>query len=131
MDSRVLQETMNGSFSGTMSFPEVVGRLLAGGVERYYADLVGLQKTYYGVGGTAQANALPLTDPPTIPDTFVEDVVKEALVAIQQRKIQYPEFLRRIMAGGTASYTVFLQGKKTLYVGRHGDFYVEPFPGSK
>jgi hypothetical protein len=25
-------------------------------------------------------------------------------------------------------YTVHLKGRKAIYFGRHGDFYIEPFP---
>ena len=131
MDLQVLKACLTGSFDGSLSFPEVVRRLRAGGVERYHADLVQLRKTYYGTGGRAQMELLPLQQPPTIGDTFDEATVREALAAIQQRQIQYPEFLRRIMAAGTASYTVFLEGNRTLYGGRHGDFYLEMFPWAR
>jgi hypothetical protein len=32
------------------------------------------------------------------------------------------------MAAGTASYSVYLNGRKAIYFGRNGDFHVEPFP---
>lgn len=131
MDLQVLRTCLTGSFDGSMSFPEVVRRLRAGGVERYHADLVQLQKTYYGPDGQSELELLPLQAPPTIGATFDEATVREALAAIQQREIVYPVFLRRIMVAGTASYTVFLEGKKTLYCGRNGDFYVELFPGAR
>ena len=36
--------------------------------------------------------------------------------------------LRRVMAAGTTSYSVYLNGRKAIYFGRNGDFHVEPFP---
>jgi uncharacterized protein YbcV (DUF1398 family) len=53
-----------------------------------------------------------------------------AITAIQRRVIAYPEFLRLIMAAGTASYSVFLNGRKVIYFSRNGEFHVEPFPSS-
>ena len=35
---RVMQECARGSLAGELTFPEVVGRLVAVGVERYHAD---------------------------------------------------------------------------------------------
>jgi len=50
------------------------------------------------------------------------------LRAIQQRKIKYREFLRQIGEAGTVVYTVHLHGRKAIYLGADGDFFVEPFP---
>jgi uncharacterized protein YbcV (DUF1398 family) len=72
---------------------------------------------------------LPLAAPPPIGERFAEREVQQAIAAIQRREIEYPEFLRRIMAAGTTSYAVFLKGRKAVYFGRYGDFHVEPFPG--
>jgi hypothetical protein len=38
---------------------------------------------------------------------------------------------RADMEAGTASYGVFLNGRKAIYFGRNGDFHVEPFPGAR
>ena len=128
MDRSVLEACSHGSMAGTMRFPETIERLRASGVQRYHTDLVSLRKSYYGTDDTAADVALPLTDPPVIADTFSSEAVNGALREIQQGAILYPEFLRRIMAGGTVAYTVCLDSRKTLYVGRHGDHLVEPFP---
>jgi uncharacterized protein YbcV (DUF1398 family) len=114
-----------------MTFPETVQRLLADNVERYRADLVRLEKTYYAPDGQTHVVPLPLAGGPAIAGDFSIAGVKEALLAIQGKKIDYPEFLRRIMAAGTTSYSVYLLGRKAIYVGRAGDFHVEQFPGSK
>jgi uncharacterized protein YbcV (DUF1398 family) len=51
-----------------------------------------------------------------------------AIRGIQAKQIDYKEFLRRIMASGTACYTVYLNGKKAIYFGRNGGLYIENFP---
>jgi uncharacterized protein YbcV (DUF1398 family) len=54
--------------------------------------------------------------------------VEASVRAIQQKKIGYAEFLRRIMGAGCARYSVFFGGRKAMYFGRDGDFYTEPLP---
>lgn len=131
IDSAVIQECTQGSFNGSMTFEEVVRRLGAAGVERYEADLVRMEKTYYGRSGETERETLPLQDPPAVAERFSEEGVKQALRAVQQREIGYPEFLRRILAAGATGYSVFLEGRRAIYFGRLGDVYVERFPGSQ
>lgn len=125
-----IRETEHLAFAGRMGFPEVVARLSAEGVERYCADLDALRKTFHTASGVT-IEELRLTEPPAIAQAFSPDAVIKALEAIKQGQIQYPEFLRRIMAGGCICYLVFLAGRKTIYFGRHGDFHVEDFNAPK
>ena len=131
LDSAVIQECTQGSINGSMTFLEVVQRLGAAGVERYEVDLVRMEKTCYGKDGETYRETLPIQDPPAIAEAFSEEGVKQALRAVQQREIGYPEFLRRIVAAGATGYSVFLDGRRAIYFGRLGDFYVEPFPDSR
>jgi uncharacterized protein YbcV (DUF1398 family) len=66
-----------------------------------------------------------------VAEQFDDAKVKEAVRAIQQGKIGYVEFLRRIVAGGTFAYTVHIRRQRTIYLGRTGDFHVEHFPSAK
>jgi len=131
MNTAVIEDCIRLSFADELSFPEVVKRLMAIGVERYHADLSRMEKTYYNLSGEIAEYPLPLSGPPAIHERFSASEVGEALRAIQSRKIDYGEFLRRIMKAGTASYDVFMGGRKAIYTGRSGDFYVENFPGNK
>jgi PhnB protein len=131
MDIKILQECTDLSLAGKTTFPEVVRRMAATGVERYCADLVTFQKIIYSTDGQNHTVALPLTNPPAIAQNFSQTGVKEAIGDIQKGRIDYPEFLRRIMRAGTVFYDVFIRGGKTIYVGRNGDFHVETFPLSK
>ncbi len=130
MDANLLHECLQMAFEDKISFSETVEKMASTGVERYFADLTRLRKIHYGIDGDTHEEQLPLTNPNAIPNHFSEDGVKESLAAIQQRRIDYPEFLRRIMAAGVADYTVFINGRKAIYFGRNGDFYIEPFPES-
>jgi uncharacterized protein YbcV (DUF1398 family) len=127
MDHTVISECMRLSFADT-PFPEVVRRLDAAGVRAYRADLVRLENAYYGAGNETHGHTVPLHDGPPIAPQFDEAEVVAAVRAIQRREIGYAEFLRRIMRGGCASYSVFFGGRKAMYFGRDGAFYTEKFP---
>ena len=131
MTPQTLEECTQLAFQNKITFPETVKRLAGAGVERYCADLVRLEKFYYEPEGETHTVTLPLTDAPTIAMSFSQRGVQETILAIQQGKIDYPEFLRRIMAAGVVYYDVFIGGQRTIYTGRNGNFYVENFPGGK
>lgn len=129
MDKTAIADCMRLSFADT-PFPEVASRLAAAGVTAYRADLIGLQKTYYDAGSGHHQSAMPLTDAPAVAAAFDATEVGATVTAIQRREIGYAEFLRRIMRGGCASYSVFLGGRKAMYFGRDGAFHTEPFPAA-
>jgi uncharacterized protein YbcV (DUF1398 family) len=130
MNVQTIAECMKASFIDT-PFPVVVQRLAGAGVHGYRADLLKLRNTYYDDGAGAFDEAMPLADPPAIAARFDGNAVAATVKAIQQKQIGYAEFLRRIMQAGCASYSVFFDGRKAVYVGRDGDSYTEPFPAAK
>ncbi|HTW45407.1 MAG TPA: DUF1398 family protein [Acidobacteriaceae bacterium] len=127
----VMEECSRRSAGESIVFPEVVQKLIGVGVEFYYADLYQHTRTYYFPNGesyTTQKQELP-NHP--ISDTFSGEGVSAALKMIQRGEIQYREFLRLIQVAGTATYSVYLAGKRAIYTGRKGDNYVEWFPGAR
>lgn len=130
MNTETIAECMKLSFADT-PFPKVVANLVGAGVRSYTADLAMLRSTYYGADGDSYDETLPLTAAPTISGSFDKDTVASAVQDIQQSRIGYADFLRRIMSAGCASYGVFIGGRKVMYFGRDGDFHTEHFPGSK
>ena len=130
MNTATITECMTLSFADT-PFPQVVQRLVGAGVNSYTADLIKLRNTYYGAGGEAFDEPLPLKDCPAIALSFDSAAVAATVKAIQRGEIGYAEFLRRIMRSGCSHYEVFIGGRKAMYFGRDGDFYTEPFPATK
>lgn len=130
MNTATIAECMSLSFADT-PFPQVVQRLVGAGVNAYTADLIKLRNTYYGAGGEAFDEPLPLKDGPAIAPAFDSAAVAAIVKAIQRGEIGYAEFLRRIMDSGCSHYEVFIAGRKAMYFGRDGDFYTEPFPQAK
>jgi hypothetical protein len=98
MDRAILRDCLAQAFAGRMTFPETVGRMMETGVERYNAELTRLRKMHYGADGSTPAEVMPLADAPAVP----AERVQAAIEAMRRREIEDPEFLRRIMAAGTA-----------------------------
>jgi uncharacterized protein YbcV (DUF1398 family) len=130
MNRQTIEECMSASFADT-PFSHIVGRLAAAGVRSYAADLVKLRNTYYGDAGEGYDEALPLADAPDIAPVFDQQAVAASVKAIQRGDLGYAEFLRRIMGSGCSHYEVFIGGRKVMYFGRDGDFYIEQFPSPR
>ncbi|MGE0737073.1 MAG: DUF1398 domain-containing protein [Alphaproteobacteria bacterium] len=132
MDSTIKQiaaECSMGSDEGRLAFPEVVAKLMRAGVERYHADLLRAEKTYYLPSGESHvvANA-PLAARPA--KDFVAAGIDAAVRAIQAQQIDYAEFCARIAAAGCVGYFVSLAGRRAVYYGRTAEQHVELFPAA-
>ena len=80
--------------------------------------------------GETYEEVFPDFEAPSVASTFNADQLKEALLAIQQKEIEYPEFLRRIMIAGISRYEVYINEFKTIYFGQQEESYIENFPPS-
>lgn len=130
IDAEVVKETGWQSVTGELTFPGVVERLLGAGVQSYFADLVRRETSYLGAARAACREPLcvaPLSPPA---ERFDAEAVRAAVRASQSRELDYPTFLRRIVAAGCVGYLVFLEGRHVLYLGRRGESHVERFPGA-
>lgn len=127
----VMEECSRRSAEETIAFPEVVGKLIAVGVEFYFADLCQHRKTYYFPDGSAHTVQDQGLEYHPIAAELSPDAVRDAVKRIQRGEIQYRQFLREIIAAGTATYSVYIAGKRAIYTGRKGDSYTEWFPGAQ
>lgn len=132
----VLHECSERSVAGNITFPEVVEKLMAVGIESYHADLYRREKTYYAANGDSHMESESGLDPKVFnADAVAKELnpngVKEAVRQIQHKEIDYQQFLRGILSAGVANYWVYLTGKRAIYVARNGDEYVEWFPGAR
>lgn len=128
MDVKItVDECTAGSDEQRLTFPEVLGRLAAAGIERYRADLVRAEKVYYDADGRSYVTpAKPSRVAPT--RIFSAADVDAAVRASQSGAIKYNEFCNRIAAAGCVDYVVSLVGRRAVYYGRGGEAHVEPFP---
>lgn len=128
MNTKRLDQCANGSFQGSISFPEIVEALLADGVTWYSANLIFRVTTYYNHGGGHHQAPWPEVSLPPLAADFDAAKVQSAIKASQNKEIGYRGFLARIAEAGVVYYTVHMTGRKAIYFGEHGDFHIEAFP---
>ncbi|HEY2761888.1 MAG TPA: DUF1398 family protein [Pirellulales bacterium] len=131
MDAEIVVETARATLDGTISFPEVVSKLLATGVEYYHVDYVAMRKTFYSATGVAVITPIPYEDLPAVAPEFDAAKVKAAILDSQRHGQKYRDFTQRAMAAGVQGYFAFLRGKRVTYWGRSGDQHTEWFSGAE
>ena len=132
MDANVkelIRETSNASDEERIAFPAVVKALMEVGIERYHADLVTGQRTYYLPGGEFEVVEAHRVGGAA--REFSAQGVEKAVRASQRQEIGYREFCRLISDAGCVGYFVSLAGRRALYYGRTADTHLEWFPGAK
>lgn len=114
---------------GSLDFPEIIGRLLAGGFESYAVDYRRHAQTFYRPDGDTIDLAMPQAAGP-VGEHFDATAV-EALVRLAQAggpDYSYHGFCRKVTAAGCAGYLVSFLGRRVVYYGRTGETHVEMFP---
>ena len=122
-----ITECTRGSAEERITFPEVVAKLTAAGVERYRADLLRGERVYFlpdGESVVQDAHAAKTTPAMAFSASGVANAVRE----IQRREIGYNDFCRRIMEAGCVDYLVSIPGRRAVYFGRTGECHVEHWP---
>jgi uncharacterized protein YbcV (DUF1398 family) len=130
MDTGVIHEAMAESQAGSLIFPEVVRRLLAGGVESYFVDFAKGEMTFYALDGTTHVEKVVVLLSVVVGE-FSLSRVMAAIRGAQTDTVRYPEFVTLAIGAGVIGYWAFLTGKKVIYFGRKGEAHVEEFPGPK
>lgn len=123
----VIEECARGSLTAELTFPQIVGKLAAIGVERYHADYTRQETTYYLPDGESLVVPLPHPAQETAME-FQAAVVEAAVRQSQRNEHTYLEFVRKTMAAGCVGYFVQITGRRVIYFGRTGESHVEHFP---
>ncbi|MFO1477874.1 MAG: DUF1398 domain-containing protein [Verrucomicrobiota bacterium] len=131
MNAKTITDAARKTLDGTMSFPEVVGQLLAAGVEYYHVDYVGKRKTFYSAEGEVVVTPLDFEGLPLVAPEFDVAALRADILDSQRNGQKYRDFTRRAMEAGTQGYFAFLRGKRVTYFGRQGDQHTEWFPGAE
>jgi uncharacterized protein YbcV (DUF1398 family) len=128
----VARASMQASHDGSLSFPDIVGRLIEAGFEGYIVDYRRNDQTHYLPDGDNVIVAMP-PSPGAVSADFDASAV-EALVRWAQANgagYSYPAFCERVKTAGCAGYIVSFLGRRVVYFGRTGETHVEHFPPSK
>jgi uncharacterized protein YbcV (DUF1398 family) len=130
MNTEIVTDTARATLDGSISFPEVVRRLMETGVEYYHVDYVALRKTFYSASGEIVTTPIPYEGLPAVAADFDAAGLRAAILDSQRHGQHYREFTRRVMEAGVQGYIAFLRGERVTYWGRSGDQHVEWFPGA-
>ena len=130
MNTNIINETSRKTLAGTISFPDVVGQLLAAGVEYYSVDYVGMRNTFYSAEGDMVVTTINFEGMPPVAVEFSAEKLRANILDSQQHGQKYRDFSRRAMADGVQGYHAFLRGKRVTYFGRQGEQHTEWFPGA-
>jgi uncharacterized protein YbcV (DUF1398 family) len=131
MDADAVASLAKTTLEGTLPFPQIVGELLAQGVEYYHVDYASKSFTFYSATGAATTAALTFEGLPSISQDWDGNALKEAILDSQQNGQKFRQFCARAMSAGVQGYFAFLRGKRVTYLGRNGDHHVEWFPGAR
>ena len=123
----VIEKCAHQSHAGLLTFPEVLGRLVAVGVESYFADYRNQSTTYYF--SCNEVLTIPMEIPSIeIPTPLNKDGVISAIRGAQSDMVRYPDFIKLTMSAGCIGYIVWITGRHVSYFGRQGENHVEYFP---
>ncbi len=131
MDSDVNLEAGKATLTGSLPFPEIIGRLMANKVECYCVDFTQLTMSFYSGAGSTSVASLPLENLPAIAADLDVPLLKLVILDSQKNGQKFRQFCERAMKAGVQNYFVFLQGQRVVYMGRKGDQHIEWFPGAQ
>lgn len=125
----IAESCLRGAESDSMSFPEIVGKLMQAGFESYAIDFRRATATYYLTDGESvvfSTHRLEARIAPTLDTNIVRTAIREAQQSAPG--YTYLGFCTKVMAGGCAGYVVSFSGRRAVYFGRTAETHIEPFP---
>ncbi len=131
MNADAVSSLAKATLDGSLPFPQIVGELIAQGVEYYNVDYASKSFTFYSAAGAAISAPLSFEGLSPISQDWDATALREAIRDSQQNDQKFRQFCDRAMAAGVQGYFAFLRGQRVTYLGRAGDEHVEWFPGAK
>lgn len=125
----VAETCLHAAHDGSLSFPEIIGRLLTAGFEGYTVDYRRNSQTYYLPDGDSVAMDMHASAGKVSPSFDAIEI--ESLVRWAQANpadYSYNAFSEKVKAAGCAGYIVSFPGKRVVYFGRTAETHVEHFP---
>ena len=125
----VAHACLEGAEGGTMTFPQIVGRLMEAGFESYAIDFRRATATYYLPDRASIELPAQQVDAPIAP--ALDTARMQAAIREAQQQVPgytYRSFCEKAALAGCAGYIVSFSGRRALYVGRTAETHVEHFP---
>ncbi|MBA5869039.1 MAG: DUF1398 domain-containing protein [Nitrospira sp. CR2.1] len=131
MNANEIAELAKATVKGSMPFPEIVGKLIANGVEYYHVDYALGSFSFYSATGAVVTAPLLIEGLPPISEHFDATLLRAAILDSQQHGQPFRAFCERAVKAGVQGYFAFLRGKRVTYFGRQGEQHTEWFPGAQ
>jgi uncharacterized protein YbcV (DUF1398 family) len=125
----VAKACLDAAHDGSLSFPEIIGKLIDAGFEGYAVDYRRNSQIYYLPDGDSVELDLPHSTG-AVAAAF-DSLGVEALVHWAQANdpdYSYSAFCEKVKDAGCAGYLVSFLSRCVLYYGRTAETHVEPFP---
>jgi uncharacterized protein YbcV (DUF1398 family) len=125
----IAQQCLDGAENGTLTFPQIVGTLIAAGFDGYLVDLRLSQATYYLPGGEGlelPTHGSAVAVAAQFDTGAVQAAIREAQALVPG--YTYGGFCDQVKLAGCAGYLVSFLGRRVLYFGRTAEIHVEHFP---
>jgi uncharacterized protein YbcV (DUF1398 family) len=125
----IAQTCLNAAHDGSLSFPEIVGKLISAGFEGYTVDYRRNSQTYYlpdGDGVTMDMQPSAGHVAATFDTNEIERLVRWAQA--NPADYSYVAFCEQAKGAGCAGYVVSFLGRRVVYFGRTAETHVEHFP---
>ncbi|MDE2301327.1 MAG: DUF1398 family protein [Sphingomonadales bacterium] len=120
---------LDGAHDGSLSFPEIIGKLISAGFDGYAVDYLRNSQTYYLHDGDCADLDMPHHSG-SVAAVFDAAAV-QALIRWAQANApdySYAAFCERVKAAGCAGYLVSFPDRRVVYYGRTAETHVEMFP---
>jgi uncharacterized protein YbcV (DUF1398 family) len=131
MNADLVHQMARATLAGDLPFPEIVGKLLADGVEYYRIDYVARQMSFYSTAGSVVLAPLSFENLPSVAADFDGPALRAAILDSQRNGQEFRQFSHRAVQAGVQGYYAFLRGQRVTYLGRQGEQHIEWFPGAK
>ena len=125
----IAQTCLHAAHTGRLSFPEIVGKLIAAGFEGYAVDYRRNTQAFYLPDGDSIILDMPPSSGSVAPEFDANTV--ELLVRWAQANpadYSYVAFCEKVKVAGCAGYLVSFLGRRVVYFGRTAETHVEHFP---
>ncbi len=125
----IAQSCLDAAHDGRLSFPEIVGKLIAAGFEGYSVDYRRDTQTYYLPDSDSVMLDMP-SSACAVAGTFDTDGVAKLVrwAQVNGPDYTYTAFCERVKSAGCAGYLVSFLGRRVVYFGRTAETHVEHFP---
>jgi uncharacterized protein YbcV (DUF1398 family) len=125
----IAETCLRASHNGSLSFPEIVGKLIAAGFEGYTVDYRRNSQTCYLPDGDSVT--MDMLSPAGNVAADFDATEVERLVRWAQANpadYSYVAFCGKVKDAGCAGYLVSFPGRRVVYFGRTAETHVEHFP---